>query len=51
MERWSLAIDRDYAAWDRERIVLDTADGSVEHNVKILRSALAAKISDREPTT
>jgi predicted kinase len=48
---WQDVIDRDYAPWDRERIVLDTAGGSVEHTVEMLRSALAARISGREPTT
>ena len=48
---WEEVTNRDYAAWDRERVVLDTSDGSVEHTVEMLRSALAARISDREPTT
>jgi len=48
---WEEVTTRDYAAWDRERVVLDTADGSVEHTVEMLWLALAARISDREPTT
>ena len=48
---WEEVTNRDYAAWDRERVVLDTSDGSVEHTVEMMRSALAARISDREPTT
>jgi predicted kinase len=43
---WEEVTNRDYAAWDRERVVLDTANCSVEHNVEMLRSAVTAKISE-----
>jgi len=47
---WQAVVDRDYAAWDRERIVLDTAGCSVEHNVQMLRSALASRTSGNPGT-
>src|SRR5436190_23729808 len=30
---WQDVVDREYAVWDRDRIVLDTAGCRVEHNV------------------
>ena len=39
---WQEVVERDYHAWDRERIVIDTAGQSVEHDVKMLRAALAS---------
>lgn len=41
---WQEVVARDYQAWDRERIVIDTAGQSVEHSVKMLRAALASAI-------
>jgi predicted kinase len=37
---WREVVDRKYAPWDRERIVLDTAGCSVEHCVKTVRWAM-----------
>ena len=37
---WQEAIERDYHAWDRERLVIDTAQLSVEQSVR----AIVAKI-------
>ena len=37
---WQEVIERDYRAWDRERVVIDTALGSLEQHLKTLRAAL-----------
>ena len=37
---WDEVASREYHAWDRERVVLDTAGRSVEQNVKLLRGLL-----------
>lgn len=39
---WQEVVDRDYHAWDRDRIVLDTARTSAGDNVILLRGLLAA---------
>lgn len=40
---WEEVVSRDYRAWDREHIVLDTAGRTVEQCVAILRAALPAR--------
>jgi predicted kinase len=37
---WAQVISREYHPWDREHIVIDTADRSVEEIVETLREAL-----------
>lgn len=37
---WLEVISRDYRAWDREHIVIDTARRTVEQSVAMLRAAL-----------
>lgn len=37
---WEEVVSRDYRAWDRECIVIDTADRTVEETVRMVRSAL-----------
>jgi predicted kinase len=37
---WRDVIDRDYRAWDREHVTIDTAGRSVETCVELIRSAL-----------
>ena len=37
---WQEVIERDYRPWDRERVVIDTARGSLEQHLKTLRAAL-----------
>jgi len=37
---WQAVIDRDYHAWDREHLVIDTADSSVEICVERIRAVL-----------
>jgi len=37
---WQAVIDRDYHAWDREHLVIDTAGSSVEICVERIRAAL-----------
>ena len=39
---WQEVVDRDYCAWDRDRIVLDTARTSAADGVAWLRGLLAA---------
>jgi predicted kinase len=39
---WRDVVARDYQPWDRERVVIDTAGQSVEHNVTTLRAAIAS---------
>ena len=36
-------ISREYHSWNREHIVIDTANRSVAQNVEILREALPSK--------
>lgn len=38
---WEQVISREYHPWDREHIVIDTANRSLEQNVKTLREALS----------
>jgi predicted kinase len=38
---WEQVISREYHPWDRERIVIDTANRSLEQNIKTLREALS----------
>jgi predicted kinase len=40
---WEEVISREYHPWNREHIVIDTANRSVAQNVKILREALPSK--------
>ena len=40
---WEEVISREYHAWNREHIVLDTAQRSVAQNVKIVREALPSE--------
>lgn len=37
---WAQVISREYHPWDREHIVIDTANRSLEENVDIIREAL-----------
>ena len=43
LPNWEEVISREYHPWNRERIVIDTANRSVAQNVKILREALPSK--------
>jgi hypothetical protein len=38
---WEQVISREYHPWDREHIVIDTANRSLEQNIKTLREALS----------
>ena len=40
---WEEVISREYHPWNREHIVIDTANRSVAQNVKVLRESLALK--------
>jgi predicted kinase len=40
---WHDVVARDYQPWDRERIVIDTARGTVDQNLKTLRAALVSR--------
>jgi predicted kinase len=40
---WHEVVSREYDAWQREHIVIDTAVLSVEDNVKILRAAIPGR--------
>jgi predicted kinase len=40
---WEEVISREYHPWNREHIVIDTANRSVAQNVKTLREALPSK--------
>ena len=44
---WEQVISREYHPWDRERIVIDTANRSLEQNINTLREALSAAIGRR----
>jgi predicted kinase len=49
---WDDVVCRDYHPWHRERVVVDTANCSMEKNVQMLREKLAARSSkygDRPP--
>ena len=37
---WEEVVSRDYRAWDRERIVIDTAGRTTEESVAMIRAAL-----------
>jgi predicted kinase len=37
---WREVVSREYHAWDRERLVIDTAGHAVEESVEIIRSML-----------
>jgi hypothetical protein len=37
---WQEVIDRDYRAWDREHVTIDTAGRSVEACVELIRAVL-----------
>ena len=40
---WDEVVSREYHPWNREHIVIDTANRSVAQNVKILREVLPSK--------
>jgi predicted kinase len=40
---WEEVISHEYHSWNREHVVIDTANRTVEHNVEILRDALSSK--------
>jgi predicted kinase len=40
---WEDVVARDYRQWDRERIVIDTAQEPVEQNVRVLRDAVMSR--------
>ena len=40
---WQEVASREYHPWNREHIVIDTANRSVEQNVKILREVLSGR--------
>jgi predicted kinase len=40
---WQEIVSREYHAWNREHIVVDTARKSLEESVKIVREAIAAQ--------
>jgi predicted kinase len=40
---WEQVISREYHPWNREHVVIDTANRTVAENVKILREALPSK--------
>jgi len=40
---WQDVVSRDYRPWDRERIVIDTANRTVEQVLKILRGAISKR--------
>jgi len=40
---WQEIVSREYHAWNRERVVVDTARKSVEESVKFVREAIAAQ--------
>ena len=37
---WEQVVSREYHAWDRPHVVIDTSKETVEQNVKILREML-----------
>ncbi|MCA1561817.1 MAG: AAA family ATPase [Acidobacteria bacterium] len=41
---WPEVLAREYHPWDRERIVIDTAQASVEDHLETLRAAIAARV-------
>jgi predicted kinase len=43
---WADVLAREYHAWDREHLVIDSAQRSVDENVRVIRAALAER--DRE---
>ena len=40
---WQETVSREYHRWDREHLVVDTAQRSVEQSVQMLREAIAAQ--------
>lgn len=40
---WSEVLERDYRAWDRERVVVDTARLDVEQSVQMILLAVSPK--------
>ena len=40
LPRWQEVVERDYRAWERERLVIDTARLSVEDSVRTILAAL-----------
>lgn len=44
---WHDVVARDYAPWDRQHIVIDTAGRTIEQTVAILRDALSASTASR----
>ena len=40
---WQDIVARDYRAWDRDRIVLDTAQASVDSCVEQLRASITGR--------
>jgi len=38
---WADVVAREYHTWDREHLVIDTAERSIEENVRLIRAALA----------
>ena len=44
---WEEVINRDYRAWDREHIVIDTAGKTIEQSVTMLRQAIQELLSHK----
>jgi predicted kinase len=44
---WEQVISREYHPWDREHIVIDTANRSLEQNITTLREALSPQLGRR----
>jgi hypothetical protein len=40
---WEEVISREYHPWDRDHILIDTANRSLEQNIKTLREALSRR--------
>jgi predicted kinase len=44
---WEEVLSREYAPWNREHLVLDTATSSLNQNVKKVREAMRGSLSGR----
>jgi predicted kinase len=46
---WQEVVSRDYESWNRERLVIDTAEQSIDENVRLLQRALARLTASAKP--
>jgi predicted kinase len=48
MPTWADVVAREYHAWDRERLVIDSANRTIDENVRLIRTMLSGACSQTQ---